>query len=181
VRGTLDYLGLNYYTREMVAFDPRRPADLFARRFTRPGAETMERTQSGAAGETFGEIYPQGLRRVLQRLSVYGKPIYVTENGFADGADTQRPTALVCTLQALHGAIADGAPVRGYYHWTLADNFEWAEGWSAHFGLYSMDRATQDRFPRSSAEIYSRVATANALPAAILSKYGEPAVPSPGD
>lgn len=175
VRGTFDYLGLNYYTREMVAFDPRRPANLFARRFTRPGAERMEPSPSGAAGETFGEIYPEGLSRVVRRLAAYGKPIYVTENGFADGTDAQRPSALVRTLEALHGAIAAGAPVRGYFHWTLVDNFEWAEGWSAHFGLYSLDRATQDRTPRSSAEVYGRIAGANALPAALLARYGEPA------
>jgi beta-glucosidase len=173
VRGTFDYIGLNYYTREMVAFDPRRPGDLFARRFTRSGAERMERMLSGTTGETFGEIYPEGLRRVVRRLRAYGKPLYITENGFADGSDTQRPRALVRTLEALHGAIAEGAPVRGYYHWTLVDNFEWAEGWSAHFGLYSLDRATQDRLPRSSAEVYGRIAAANALPAALLSTFGE--------
>jgi beta-glucosidase len=156
----------------MVAFDPRRPGELFARRFTRPGSERMDPSPSGAAGETFGEIYPEGLRRVSRRLAAYGKPIYITESGFADATDTQRPRALVRTLEALHGAIADGAPVRGYFHWSLVDNFEWAEGWSAHFGLFSLDRATQDRSPRSSAEVYGRIAAANALPLALLTHYG---------
>ena len=173
VRGTFDYMGLNYYTREMVAFDLRRPGELFAHRYTRPDAEQMEPTVSGAAGATFGEIYPEGLRRVVLRLCKYGRPIYITESGFADGQDLQRPRALVRTLQALHRAIAQGAPVRGYFHWTLVDNFEWAEGWSAHFGLYGLDRTTQDRFPRASAEVYSRIAATNALPALLLSKYGE--------
>jgi beta-glucosidase len=174
VRDTCDYLGLNYYTRHMVAFDPRNPAALFTRHLALPGAERMEPVPNLAAGETFGEIYPEGLHRALQRLSSYGKPIYVTENGFADGMDTQRPRALVRTLEALHAAIDDGAPVRGYFHWTLVDNFEWAEGWSMHFGLYSLDRATQTRLPRPSAEVYSRIAHANAVPTELLLRFREP-------
>jgi beta-glucosidase len=172
VRGTFDYFGLNYYTRELVAFDPGRPGALFARRFPRPGAPEMDKTVSWAAGETFGEIYPEGLLRVLRKLRNLGKPIYITENGFADVADAERPRALVRTLQAMHAAMAEGAPVRGYYHWTLVDNFEWAEGWAAHFGLYGLDRGTQERFPRESAGLYGRIAEANAIPGDAVAEYG---------
>jgi beta-glucosidase len=175
VRGTFDYIGLNYYTRDMVAFDPWRPGELFTRRFTRPGAEKMDPMLGGVAGQTFGEVYPEGIARAVRRLAAYGKPIYITENGFADGRDAYRPRALVRTLQALQRAIAGGTPVRGYFHWTLVDNFEWIEGWSAQFGLYSLDRATQERTPRASAEIYSRIATTNSLPAFLLSRYGDDA------
>jgi beta-glucosidase len=171
VHDTFDYLGLNYYTRHIVAFDLRNPRDLFSRHLTLPATERMEPVATLAAGE----IYPEGLHRVLRRLSIYGKPIYITENGFADGMDALRPRALVRTLAALHVAIAEGAPVRGYFHWTLVDNFEWAEGWSLHFGLYRLDRATQKRFPRPSAEVYSRIARANAVPTELLMRFSAPA------
>jgi beta-glucosidase len=171
VRGTCDYIGLNYYTRELVAFDLRRPAEIFGRRFTRPGAE---RQDTGATGGLGGEIYPDGLRRLLVRLATLGRPIYVTEHGVADAADTRRPAALVRSLVAVHTALEQGVPVRGYYHWTLVDNFEWAEGWSARFGLIELDPATQKRTPRPSAEIYSRMCHANVVPADLLARY-EPA------
>lgn len=164
VRDTFDYVGVNYYSREMVTFDLTRPTELFGRRFTRPGAETMDGGASAAIGETFGEIYPEGLERVLLRVSRYGRPIYVTENGFADAADARRPRALVRSLAALHSAIRRGTPVRGYYHWTLVDSFEWAEGWSARFGLIALDPHTQARTPRPSAGMYARICLANALP-----------------
>jgi beta-glucosidase len=174
VRGTCDYLGLNYYTRQMVAFDPRRPSELFARRFIRAGTERMDGGTSLALVDSFGEIYPDGLRRVLLRLARYGKPIYVTENGFADVADRTRPRALVRTLAAMRAAIAQGAPIRGYYHWTLTDNFEWAEGWTVHFGLFAVNRVTQERTARASADVYRRICQANALPTAPMqdSKMG---------
>lgn len=174
VRGTYDYVGINYYSRDMVAFDARRPTELFGRRFTRPGAERMDRSASGSSGETFGEIYPDGLRRVMLRVSRQaglGRPIYVTENGFADAADDRRPRALVRSLAALHGAREQGAPVQGYYHWSLVDNFEWAEGWSARFGLIALDPATQERAARPSAEIYARICHANAVPADLIARY----------
>jgi beta-glucosidase len=161
----------------MVAFDLRNPSALFSRHITLPGAEHMEPVATLAAGETFGEIYPEGLHRVLRRLSTYGKPIYITENGFADGLDAQRPRALVRTLEALHAAIAEGAPVRGYFHWTLVDNFEWAEGWSMHFGLYGLDRASQARFPRPSAAVYSRIARTNAVPTELMMDFSTPMGP----
>jgi beta-glucosidase len=171
VRGTYDYVGINYYTREMVAFDLRRPTEAFGRRFTRPGAEVMDATVSGGPGETFGEIYPDGLRRTMLRAAALRAPIYVTENGFADAADDRRPRALVASLAALHQAVAQGAPVRGYYHWSLVDNFEWAEGWTARFGLIALDELTQERTPRASAEVYARVCQTNAVPAEMLARY----------
>jgi beta-glucosidase len=175
VRDTYDYVGINYYSRDMVAFDVRRPNDLFSRHITRPGAERMDPSLSGSAGETFGEIYPDGLRRVMLRAAALGRPIYVTENGFADAADNRRPRALVRSLAALHRAREQGAPVQGYYHWSLVDNFEWAEGWSARFGLIALDPATQERTPRPSADVYARICHANAVPADLIGFTAEDA------
>jgi beta-glucosidase len=157
--GSVDFWGLNYYTREMVAFDLRRPGDMFSYRFSPEGAEMSDAGREGS----FGEIYPEGLYRALVRLAAYDKPIYITENGLPDAADSRRPRFLVSHLAYLWRAIQDGVPVKGYYHWTLIDNFEWADGWGLRFGLVELDTVTQERKIRTSGELYSRVAQANAL------------------
>jgi beta-glucosidase len=169
VRDTYDFVGVNYYSRDMVAFDALRPQELFSRTFTPKHAQLMD--DSVVFGETFGEIYPEGMRRVLQRLARMGKPIYVTENGVADRLDNRRPAALVRTLESLYRALQDGVDVRGYYHWSLIDNYEWAEGWNARFGLIAVDPSTQVRTPRPSAHLYERICRANALPEDVLDAY----------
>ena len=82
----------------------------------------------------------------------------ITENGIADADDDQRPAYIVAHVRQMHRAISDGVDLRGYMHWTLLDNFEWAEGFEQHFGL-----ATRDRVLRPSASVYGRIAGANAL------------------
>jgi beta-glucosidase len=100
-----------------------------------------------------------------------GKPIYVTENGLPDADDDRRPRWLIGHLAALHRAVRDGADVRGYYHWTFVDNFEWAEGWGLRFGLVEMDPATQARRPRPSASLYRDIIRANAVTPEIVGQY----------
>jgi beta-glucosidase len=112
------------------------------------------------------EIYAPGFHRVLMDLSHrYKVPIYVTENGIADGTDTKHPRYILTHLAQMHRAIRDGADIRGYFHWTFIDNFEWLEGWRPKFGLLAMDPVTRDRIPRRSAALYSEIARANAIPA----------------
>ena len=96
-------------------------------------------------------------------MSVFDKPIYITENGLPDADDDQRPRWLLGHLRELHGAIDDGYDVRGYYHWTFVDNFEWNEGWGLRFGLVAMDPETQERQERSSARLYGEIARENAM------------------
>jgi len=88
----------------------------------------------------------------------------VTENGLFDNDDTRRPGFLVDHVRAVRDAIGRGVDVRGYFHWSLVDNFEWAEGWSAHFGLLELDRDTQARTPRRSGELYGQICRANGIP-----------------
>jgi beta-glucosidase len=149
---SLDYLGLNYYTRwkvKMFAPDPHVAA-------------------RGAVVNDLGwEIYPAGMERALRDLGELGVPIVITENGVADAADRLRPRALVETLRAVHRALAAGVPVLGYYHWSLLDNFEWADGYGGRFGLYRVDFTDPER-PRTrteSAEVYARIARTGTLPA----------------
>jgi len=90
-------------------------------------------------------IYPEGFYRALKTISTLGVPIYVTENGVADQSDTLRPVFIERYVYAMHQAIKDGIDVRGYFYWTLFDNFEWAEGYDMKFGLYEVDFSTQER------------------------------------
>ncbi|MFQ5593687.1 MAG: glycoside hydrolase family 1 protein [Anaerolineae bacterium] len=151
-----DFIGLNYYARDRVAFDLRSPATLFGRLTTTPGAET------GPSG--WGEMYPEGIYRLLKRLSRWRKPIYITECGVPDTADMDRPRFLTSHLQEVHRAIQEGVPVQGFFHWTLVDNFEWVEGWSMRFGLIGLDVETQERRPKPAAQVYAGICQSNRLP-----------------
>jgi beta-glucosidase len=147
--GAYDFIGLNYYGRYRVRFDARAPATLFGRHLQ----DHNRRTE----WTDWGEVWPDGLATQLERLQPFGVPLYVTENGIGTGDDAERAAYLVRHLRALHDALERGIDVRGYFHWTLIDNFEWAEGWSTHFGLVAVDRLTQERRPRPSAAIYARI------------------------
>lgn len=151
-----DFIGLNYYARDRVAFDLKSPATLFGRLDTTPGAEI------GPPG--WGEMYPEGLYRLLKRLSAWRKPIYITECGVPDTASMDRARFLITHLQAVHRAIQEDVPVRGFFHWTLVDNFEWVEGWSLRFGLIALDEETQERRPKPAADLYAEICRANGLP-----------------
>jgi len=158
----MDFVGLNYYTHEVVTFDLRLPGELFGRRLVRDGIELT----------LFGEeVYPQGIYRCLKELARYGKPIYVTENGTADHGDDRRRRYMIQHLIQVQRAIAEGVPVRGFFYWTLVDNFEWARGWSTPFGLIQMDPATGERRPRPSAELYAEIARANAITREMVHEY----------
>ncbi len=149
-RGTQDFFGINYYSRDLVRFSPGQAGELFIGRRVPAGAEVSD---------LGWEVYPQGLGRLLRLWSRRsGVPIYVTENGIADAADAKRTSFLERHLAEVAGAIAEGIDVRGYYHWSLVDNFEWAEGYAPRFGLVAVDYATQARSVRPSARRYAEIA-----------------------
>jgi beta-glucosidase len=125
------------------------------------------------------EVQPEGLTRTLVRLHEQytgpaGVALYVTENGAAyhdtpdaDGfvADDERRDFIDLHLRAVHDAIARGADVRGYFAWSLLDNFEWAWGYHQRFGIVRVDYDTQVRTPKSSALWYAKVAESSTVPA----------------
>ncbi len=154
----LDFLGVNYYSRNVVRGDPSV--------FT--GAARVR--QGGALHtEMDWEVYPPGLLRILTWVKArYGEiPLYVTENGaaFPDPpvappggvVDPLRTAYLRDHLRATREAIARGVDVRGYFAWSLLDNFEWAYGFSKRFGIVHVDHATQRRTPKASARFYADV------------------------
>jgi len=157
LRGSFDFLGVNYYGRYAVHFDLRSPGLLFGKHVQDPTIRT--------GGCDWGEISPGGLTRQLVRLSRLGVPLYVTENGIRDSDDELRPSFLREHVAAVREAIGLGVDVRGYFHWSLVDNFEWAEGWVPRFGLRALDRDTQRRTARRSAGVYATICRANGLEA----------------
>ena len=95
----------------------------------------------------------------------YGLPVIVTENGISDSNDDQRAAYLASHLDAMRQAMrANEAEVRGYFHWSLVDNFEWAVGYTQHFGLFSYDLATLTRTARPSSRLYARISRTGNLP-----------------
>ena len=163
-----DYIGLNYYSTTHISFAASQPKMLFARQYHSPELASCECTSDG---QPFCEINPPGMYLALKKLQEYGKPVYITENGLPDREDKQRPYLLATYLPEVWRAIQDGVDVRGYYHWTLVDNFEWAEGWNLRFGLIELDPVTGERTPRTSAAIYSRIAQANGVPRAVVEQW----------
>ena len=166
---SLDFVGLNYYTRERISLPLGRDK---GRSFMQPTPDAPV-SDFGRNG-TYGEIYPEGLYRALKRVANLGKPVYVTENGLPDADDDQRPCFLLSHLAQIQRAITDGLDVRGYYYWSFTDNFEWAEGWSLRFGLVALDEKTQVRSPRPSAGLYTEIIRANAITRQMVETYGLP-------
>jgi beta-glucosidase len=140
--GTQDFFGLNYYSRDRVHVDL-----LGKEKLIRKTTEGSELTDLG------WEVYPDGLLELLTEVhSRYSDlPIWITENGIADSTDTKRTAYLQAHFRRIDQAIQNGIPVEGYCHWTLNDNFEWAEGYEAKFGLFSLEPGTLKRLPRQSA------------------------------
>ena len=91
------------------------------------------------------EIYPEGIYYVLKYLQKFNKPIIVLENGLADAEDKYRADFIKDHLYYIHKAIQEGVDVRGYFYWSLLDNFEWAHGFWPKFGLAKVNRKTMKR------------------------------------
>ncbi|WP_372526888.1 GH1 family beta-glucosidase [Piscinibacter sp.] len=146
----IDYLGINYYFRSNLRSDG-------AHGFVDVPLDGVERTQMG------WEVYPQGLQDLLIGFKAeYARlpPIYITENGMASDDqvangtvdDTQRIAFLNRHFAAVAGAIEAGVDVRGYFVWSLMDNYEWSFGYERRFGIVHVDYATQQRTPKNSAK-----------------------------
>ena len=150
---SFDFFGLNYYSRPVIGMQASLSEPLGATCF--PGEVMTDMPYPS---------YAEGFYQALIDCGELGKPIYVTENGIADEKDDRRELFIRKYLYALSKAIEDGVDVRGYFYWTLIDNFEWAEGWTMKFGLYECDRNTQERKLREGSKAYREI-VARANPA----------------
>jgi len=163
----LDWLGVNYYSRAVVKGKRSILARLFAGIDAIPemaegygfGCGPNSKSVEGMPTSDFGaEIYPQGIIEALETVKGYGEPMYITEHGIADAKDLLRPRFLVDHLKLLEGAIEEGRfDLRGYFHWALIDNYEWARGFRMKFGLFAVDLKTKKRVARKSANIYKKI------------------------
>jgi beta-glucosidase len=154
--GSYTYIGVNYYLRRTVAFRLNGIANGFSEDVFPPSAPRTD----------FGwPIVPEGLYDSIMQASSLDVPIYITENGIADARDTMRPRYIVDHLAQTRRAIDAGADVRGYFHWTFQDNFEWRDGYTQKFGLYALDPEDPQltRVPRPSAGLYAAIAQANGV------------------
>jgi beta-glucosidase len=167
VEAKLDFVGINLYSRMLVHADPKDRLGLGARSLGLGGYE-------GPQTDFGWEVWPDALYEAVMRVTRdYGRPVIeITENGcsYADGPgedgvirDLRRIDFFRGYLAALAHAIRDGADVRGYYAWTLLDNFEWAEGFAQRFGLAFTDFTSCDRRLKQSGEWLGRVAAENGL------------------
>lgn len=144
IRDSQDFIGLNHYNRNVIN-------NGFGK-------------NPNAVQTDFGwEYWPESLYHALVELQPYKKPIYITENGIADTSDELRKQFIPAALTAVHRAIEAGADVRGYFYWSLLDNFEWDKGFWPRFGLIAIDYATQTRTVRPSALAYAKICKENTL------------------
>ena len=161
--GTQDYIGLNYYVREYAVLNLLRYKDMFHRRYLRLDA------QHSYTGYLANE--PDGMLEGLKWCLQFKKPIIITENGVEDPDDRLRPRYLAEHLRQVWRAVNFNWPVKGYFHWSLVDNFEWERGWTQRFGLWKLDEATQARIKRPSADFYAEICRENGLSADMVARY----------
>jgi beta-glucosidase len=171
LRGTLDWLGINYYQRFRVRTGLFSPRKGLVREVTRPGV------QKGPG--PWGEIFPRGLFDTLRQMARYKLPLIITENGIPDEHDMHRPAFILTHLHNLWKALKHNVPVLGYYFWSLVDNFEWTEGYDPRFrfGLIGVDFETQERQIRKSGWLYAAICRRGGIDYEIAEQYAPEVVP----
>jgi len=164
-KGTQDYFGFNYYTREYVTFDLRKINTLFGRNFYRKDAELSD--HGFLANEPEGMF--EGLKWVVRMFP--DLPIIVSENGVNSADDALRPRYTAQHIHQMWRAVNFNWPIKGYLHWSLVDNFEWDLGWTHRFGLWGLDVDTQKRIRRPSVDFYAEICKENGLSSEMVQKY----------
>jgi beta-glucosidase len=148
IKGKLDFFGVNYYTRVHIRCNPLK----------KMGVELRHRDIDGYGLTDMGwEIHPHGLAKVLRYASRLNVPLIITENGIATHKDRRKIKFMKSHIDVIERCISNGMDVRGYFYWSLIDNYEWLEGLDARFGLYKVDFDTLERNPTSAALYYSHL------------------------
>lgn len=160
--GTQDYFGINYYTHSHFRFQPLNTKGLFH--------ELQFRKDDLLSENGFIANKPLGFYRAIKWACQYGMPVYISENGVEDSKDTMRPRYLVEHIHQVWRAVNYNWPVKGYFHWSLIDNFEWERGWSQRFGLWGLDINTQARQRRPSVDIYQAICQENGIASEMIQR-----------
>jgi len=145
IKNYQDFIGLNYYFHNFINYG-------FSKQFSYEKKSDIE----------WG-LHPEGIYYLLKDLKKYKLPIYITENGLADRGDNHRAWYIEEILKNVHRAISEGVEVKGYLHWSLIDNFEWAAGFNPRFGLYEINYQTYERVSRPSAKFYADICKNNRI------------------
>ena len=161
--GTQDFLGVAYYTRDRVSFDLASGAAMFGRRHFPKDADLS--TNGFLANE------PEGFHEALKWGLQFNVPMIVTENGIEDTDDKVRPRFIAQHIRQLWSAVNYNWPIKGYFHWSLVDNFEWERGWAQCFGLWGLDVETQARIRRNSVDLFADICKHNGLSSSMVEKY----------
>jgi beta-glucosidase len=164
-RGTQDYLGLNYYSADMVSFNIGKPGELFT--------HSEYPKDADMSTNNFLANIPHGLFDTIKwAVKLYPNlPILITENGVEDADDKMRPRYIAQHIYQIWRAVNFNFPVKGYFHWSLVDNFEWERGWTQRFGLWGLDVETQRRIRRPSVDLYAEICKENGLSSEMVQKY----------
>ncbi|MDH4330066.1 MAG: glycoside hydrolase family 1 protein [Candidatus Moranbacteria bacterium] len=151
--GKNDFLAVQYYFHKLAKF-PRGLSD-----------------GSGITSDLGWEICPKGIYYILKKMKKYNLPVYVTENGLADADDSRRAAFIKNHLYWVHKAISEGVDVRGYFYWSLLDNFEWDKGFWPRFGLVEVDFLTMERKIRPSAWEYAKICKNNGFEMIVKNRH----------
>jgi len=164
-KGTQDYLGLNYYSVDTVWFDLAKADQMFSNSGYPKDADMSD--------TNFLANIPHGIYDSIKWIvrTYPNLPIIVTENGVEDFDDHMRPRYLVQHLHEVWRTVNFNWPVKGYFHWSLVDNFEWERGWTQRFGLWGLDLDTQKRIRRPSVDLYAEICKENGISSEMVQKY----------
>jgi beta-glucosidase len=164
-KGTQDYLGLNYYSVDTVWFDLTKPGEMF----TNGGyPKNADLSNTGMIANIPNGIY-DSIKWIVRTYP--NLPIIITENGVEDYDDHLRPRYLAQHLHQVWRTVNFNWPVKGYFHWSLVDNFEWERGWTQRFGLWGLDLDTQKRIRRPSVDLYEEICKENGISSEMVQKY----------
>ncbi len=164
-KGTQDYLGLNYYSVDTVWFDLFKPGEMFSNSGYPKNADMSD--------TNFIANIPEGIFTSIKwaERTYPGTPIIITENGVEDSDDHMRPRYIAQHLHQVWRAVNFNWQVKGYFHWSLVDNFEWERGWTQRFGLWGLDIDTQKRIRRPSVDFYAEICKENGISSDMVQKY----------
>ena len=157
LKDSSDFIGVNYYTHLLTT--PFMPTTVEIDPLIRPWETRTDFRYP---------MYAEGLLRSFHMVKGLNLPIYVTENGVADDDDDMRPEHVRRHLWVTSQAIEEGLDIRGFYHWSLMDNFEWAEGYTQRFGLYHVNYDTQERTLKESGKLYADYVTGIVMPQVVI-------------
>ena len=126
---------------------------------------------SELSDQNFIANYPQGMSEAIHWALRFNKPILITENGIENREDSLRRRYIVQHLHRVWREVNSNTPIKGYFHWTLVDNFEWDRGWTQRFGLWELDEESQARRKRPSVDLYAEICKSNSLSSEIVARY----------